>query len=127
MHLRENACMLQYFICSVQIGSGCVLGRSVSLAPGVVLKKSIIGKHVKLGENVRIINSIIMDHTTIESRSVPHSVWPGVRCWPSSCVVRCQIQDSIICNNVIIEANCSVQSSRLGGRYKLVARCEDVR
>jgi NDP-sugar pyrophosphorylase family protein len=50
----------------VQLGAGSLVAEGLKVADGLIsIKRSIIGKNVKLGSNVRIADSIIMDHVTI--------------------------------------------------------------
>ena len=48
------------------IGNDCVVSDFVQIKPKSVIKKSVIGKYVTIGENCRIVNSIILDNCVIE-------------------------------------------------------------
>jgi len=84
-----------------QIAAECVVGESTTIAERCGVMKSTIGKHCKIGNNVKIRNSIIMDYVTI--------------------MEGCTIQNSIICNRVYMKEKCSIQDCQVGVSYNFVA------
>lgn len=53
------------------MGKDCLVGTGLQPGDKVTLKRgTVIGNYCKLGNNVKIINSVIMDHVTIEDKFV---------------------------------------------------------
>jgi NDP-sugar pyrophosphorylase family protein len=64
---------------SVQMGAGSLVCEGLKAAEGLIsIKRSIIGKHVKLGSNVKIADSIIMDNVSINNEYV--TTMPSCHC-----------------------------------------------
>lgn len=58
---------------NVQLGAGSLVCEGLKASDGLIsIKRSIIGKNVKLGSNVKIADSIIMDHVTINNELSHH-------------------------------------------------------
>jgi len=85
-----------------QVGPECVVGMSCVMGPKGSIKKSIIGKHTKIGKGVKIINSVIMDYVTIGED--------------------CLIQNSIVCNEVRIGDGCQLNTCSIGKGYNMEAK-----
>lgn len=49
-----------------QIGTECVVSDSTTIGDRCGVKKSIIGKHCIIGNNVKIANSVLLDHVTVK-------------------------------------------------------------
>jgi NDP-sugar pyrophosphorylase family protein len=49
-----------------QIGTECVVSDGTTVGDRSSVKKSIIGKHCQIGNNVKIINSVLLDHVTVK-------------------------------------------------------------
>jgi len=80
-----------------QVGPECVVGAKTIIGERCSVKKSNIGKNCKIGHNVKIVNSVLMDGITIADKSI--------------------IQNSIICNNVIIDADSDIKDCQVGVGY----------
>jgi translation initiation factor eIF-2B subunit gamma len=48
------------------VGTECVVGEGTSIGAKCSIKKSIIGRRCNIGNNVKIVNSVIMDFVTIK-------------------------------------------------------------
>jgi NDP-sugar pyrophosphorylase family protein len=65
------------------VGPYCMLGDGSTLGERCSIKRSVVGRHCRIGSNVKIINSVVMNYVTVEDGSL--------------------IQNSIICSNVILQ------------------------
>jgi len=57
--------------CLPQVVSKSVLSEQLAtmkLGSNTSIKKSIIGRHCKIGDGVKIINCILLDHVTIDEK-----------------------------------------------------------
>ena len=55
-------------VLKTQVGPDSLLGDSVKIQEKASIKKSIIAQHCSIGKAARIINSILMDHVSIEDK-----------------------------------------------------------
>jgi NDP-sugar pyrophosphorylase family protein len=62
----------------------CVYGDNLTVADDVVIERTVIGRHCRIGKGARIKNSIILDHVTIEDAA--------------------NLQNCLICANGLIKA-----------------------
>ncbi|GAM17076.1 hypothetical protein SAMD00019534_002510 [Acytostelium subglobosum LB1] len=93
---KNNYIDVKAQVAPTSVGADCVIGTESILGPKCSVKKSIIGKHCKFGQSVRIENAIIMDYVTIEDH--------------------CGISGSIIGNNVYIKTK-SVKDSQIASGF----------
>jgi translation initiation factor eIF-2B subunit gamma len=49
-----------------QVGTECVVSDSTTIGDRCGIKKSVIGKHCVIGNNVKIANSVLLDHVTVK-------------------------------------------------------------
>lgn len=95
---------------SAQLGSKTTVGQQCMLDEGSILgdkcsvKRSVIGRHCRIGSNVKIVNSVVMNHVTIEDG--------------------CFIQGSVICNNVHIQDRVILKDCQVGAGYILTTGSE---
>ncbi|SBO24917.1 translation initiation factor EIF-2B gamma subunit, putative [Plasmodium knowlesi strain H] len=66
----------------------CIISSQFEHEENVILKKSVLGKNVRIKKNSSVNRSIFMDNIIISEN--------------------CHIQNSIICKNVVIEDNCKL-------------------
>jgi translation initiation factor eIF-2B subunit gamma len=76
------------------VGPQCMLGEGSTLEEKCSVKKSVVGRHCRIGSNVKIINSVVMDYVTVEDG--------------------CTIQNSVICSNVNLQERCSLKDCQVG-------------
>lgn len=75
------------------VGPQCMLGEGSTLEDKCSVKKSVVGRHCRIGSNVKIINSVVMNYVTVEDG--------------------CTIQNSIICSNVNLQERCSLKDCQV--------------
>jgi translation initiation factor eIF-2B subunit gamma len=76
------------------VGPQCMLGEGSTLEEKCSVKKSVVGRLCRIGSNVKIINSVVMDYVTVEDG--------------------CTIQNSVICSNVNLQERCSLKDCQVG-------------
>jgi len=89
---------------SKNIGSDCVVGKSLRAGDKSSVKRSIVGEHCEIGNGAKVVNSIVMKHVTIEE---------GV-----------QVSNCVICDNVTIGANSVLKDSVVGHGCRVEKRTE---
>lgn len=50
---------------SAQIGGDVLIGDSSRVGERTTIKRSVVGAHCIIGKNVRVINSVLMDHVQL--------------------------------------------------------------
>ncbi|KAK8926318.1 hypothetical protein KSP39_PZI018089 [Platanthera zijinensis] len=98
LHPKEKLFMM------VQVGPHCMLDGGSKLGDKCSVKRSVIGRHCRIGSNVKIVNSVVMNHVTIEDG--------------------CFIQGSVICNNVQIQERVVLKDCQVGEGYILTSGSE---
>jgi len=88
------------------IGAGCIIAAGCTVGDKNTLKRSVMGRSVHLGRDVKVINSVLMD---------------GVRVGDGA-----HIQGSILCAGVRVEPHASLRDCQVGAGY-LVAEGQDHR
>nr|GLL26735.1 translation initiation factor eIF-2B subunit gamma [Ipomoea trifida] len=68
------------------------------------VKKSIIGRHCRIGSNVKVVNSVVMNHVTIGDG--------------------CSIQGSVICSNVQLQERVVLRDCQVGAGFVVTAGSE---
>jgi len=63
------------------------------------VKKTIIGKHCTVGNNVKLVNCIVHNHVTIKDN--------------------CTITGCVLCNNAYIGEDCGITNCQVGVKYNL--------
>lgn len=88
----------------VIVGSDCAVGVGVEYEKDqqTTLKRCNVGNHCKIGKNVKLIESVIMDHVTIGAG--------------------CTIKNSIVCANATIGPKISLTNCQVGHSYDLTER-----
>ncbi|KAF3322570.1 translation initiation factor eIF-2B subunit gamma [Carex littledalei] len=82
-------------------GGQCIIAEGTVLGDKCSVKRSVIGRHCRIGSNVKIVNSIVMNHVTIEDN--------------------CTIQGSVISSNVQIQERASLKDCQVGAGYVITA------
>lgn len=49
----------------LQVGGECLVAQGTTLGEKTSVKRSIVGKHCKIGDKCKIANSVIMDYVTV--------------------------------------------------------------
>lgn len=86
----------QYLAKDVTLGRDCVLdedvvaGSNTVIGDGTFISHSVIGNGCKIGSNVRLENAYLWDGVTVEDN--------------------CSVTFSILCNNVLVKADSTIQS-----------------
>ncbi|EMS55478.1 Translation initiation factor eIF-2B subunit gamma [Triticum urartu] len=80
-----------------QVGPQCMLAEGSQLGDKCGVKRSVIGRHCRIGSNVKIVNSVVMNHVVIEDG--------------------CHIQGSVICNNVQLQERAVLKDCQVGAGY----------
>lgn len=86
------------------VGPQCMLDEGSKLGDKCSVKRSVIGRHCRIGSNVKIFNSVVMNHVTIEDG--------------------CFIQGSVICSNVQLQERVVLKDCQVGAGYVLTAGSE---
>uniref|UniRef100_A0A0E0PXF2 Translation initiation factor eIF2B subunit gamma n=1 Tax=Oryza rufipogon TaxID=4529 RepID=A0A0E0PXF2_ORYRU len=86
------------------IGPQCMLAEGSQLGDKCSVKRSVIGRHCRIGSNVKIVNSVVMNHVVIEDG--------------------CHIQGSVICNNVQLQERAVLKDCQVGAGYIVTASSE---
>ncbi|KAK8950214.1 hypothetical protein KSP40_PGU009764 [Platanthera guangdongensis] len=86
------------------VGPHCMLDGGSKLGDKCSVKRSVIGRHCRIGSNVKIVNSVVMNHVTVEDG--------------------CFIQGSVICNNVQIQERVVLKDCQVGEGYILTSGSE---
>ncbi|CAK9883255.1 unnamed protein product [Sphagnum jensenii] len=86
------------------VGPYCMLGDGSTLGERCSIKRSVVGRHCRIGSNVKIINSVVMNYVTVEDGSL--------------------IQNSIICSNVILQERSMLKDCQVGPGYVVGPRME---
>ncbi|KAL3137832.1 hypothetical protein ABBQ38_005086 [Trebouxia sp. C0009 RCD-2024] len=89
------------------VSAGCIVGKGSILGDRCSVKRSIIGSTCKLGNSVKIVSSIVMDNVIVEDGS--------------------HIQNSIVCSESHLQAQCSVRDCKVGPGFNLAegSECRD--
>ncbi|KAH0462449.1 hypothetical protein IEQ34_010024 [Dendrobium chrysotoxum] len=86
------------------VGPQCMLDEGSKLGDKCSVKRSVIGRHCRIGSNVKIFNSVVMNHVTIEDG--------------------CFIQGSVICNNAQLQERVVLKDCQVGAGYVLTVGSE---
>ncbi|XP_068662946.1 uncharacterized protein [Aristolochia californica] len=86
------------------VGPNCMLGEGSQLGDKCSVKRSVIGCHCRIGSNVKIANSVVMNYVTIEDG--------------------CSIQGSVICSNVNLQERVVLKDCQVGAGYVITAGSE---
>uniref|UniRef100_A0A0A8XPJ5 Pco144592a n=1 Tax=Arundo donax TaxID=35708 RepID=A0A0A8XPJ5_ARUDO len=81
-----------------------MLAEGSQLGDKCSVKRSVIGRRCRIGSNVKIVNSVIMNHVVIEDG--------------------CHIQCSVICNNVQLQERAVLKDCQVGAGYVVTAGSE---
>ncbi|XP_044430090.1 translation initiation factor eIF-2B subunit gamma isoform X3 [Triticum aestivum] len=79
------------------VGPQCMLAEGSQLGDKCGVKRSVIGRHCRIGSNVKIVNSVVMNHVVIEDG--------------------CHIQGSVVCNNVQLQERAVLKDCQVGAGY----------
>ncbi|KAK9828728.1 hypothetical protein WJX72_001741 [[Myrmecia] bisecta] len=88
------------------VGAGCIIGPATILSDKCSVKRSVIGGSCKLGTNVKVLNSVIMDSVTIEEG--------------------CHLQNTVVCAGAHLKAKSTLNKCIVGPDY-IVAETSDLR
>ncbi|XP_008808583.1 translation initiation factor eIF-2B subunit gamma [Phoenix dactylifera] len=86
------------------VGPQCMLAEGSQLGDKCSVKRSIIGRHCRIGSNVKIVNSVVMNHVTIEDG--------------------CLVQGSVICSNVHLQERVVLKDCQVGAGYVVTSGSE---
>ncbi|ONK55435.1 uncharacterized protein A4U43_UnF3340 [Asparagus officinalis] len=86
------------------VGPHCMLAECSTLGDKCSVKRSVIGRHCRIGSNVKIVNSVVMNHVTVEDG--------------------CLIQGSIICSNVQLQERVILKDCQIGPGYVVTSGSE---
>uniref|UniRef100_M8CTP6 Translation initiation factor eIF2B subunit gamma n=1 Tax=Aegilops tauschii TaxID=37682 RepID=M8CTP6_AEGTA len=89
--------VLPYLVKSQLVGPQCMLAEGSQLGDKCGVKRSVIGRHCRIGSNVKIVNSVVMNHVVIEDG--------------------CHIQGSVVCNNVQLQERAVLKDCQVGAGY----------
>jgi hypothetical protein len=59
-----------FLACLLKVGPDSMIDEGVTIGDRCSIKRSIIGKHCSIADNVKISNSVIMDHVILEAGCV---------------------------------------------------------
>uniref|UniRef100_A0A1D1YKE7 Translation initiation factor eIF2B subunit gamma n=1 Tax=Anthurium amnicola TaxID=1678845 RepID=A0A1D1YKE7_9ARAE len=86
------------------VGQHCMIAEGSQMGDKCNVKRSVIGRHCRIGSNVKIVNSVVMDHVSIEDG--------------------CTVQGSVICSNVQMQEGCALRDCQVGAAYVVAAGSE---
>lgn len=86
------------------VGPHCMLGEGSQLGDKCSVKRSVVGRHCRIGSNVKIMNSVLMNYVTVEDGSV--------------------IQGCIISSNVHLQERANLRDCQVGAGYVVGAGAE---
>ncbi|KAG1327740.1 translation initiation factor eIF-2B subunit gamma [Cocos nucifera] len=86
------------------VGPQCMLAEGSQMGDKCSVKRSIIGRHCRIGSNVKIVNSVVMNHVTIEDG--------------------CLVQGSVICSNVHLQERVVLKDCQVGAGYVVTSSSE---
>ncbi|KAH6814276.1 transferases/nucleotidyltransferase [Perilla frutescens var. frutescens] len=86
------------------VGPQCMLDEGSQMGDKCSVKKSVIGRHCRIGSNVKIVNSVVMNHVSIADG--------------------CSIQGSIICSNVQLQERAVLKDCQVGAGFVVTAGSE---
>ncbi|KAL6516386.1 hypothetical protein OROGR_019691 [Orobanche gracilis] len=86
------------------VGPQCMLGEGSEMGDKCSVKKSVIGRHCRIGSNVKIVNSVVMNYVTIGDG--------------------CSIQGSTICSNVQLQERAMLKDCQVGAGFVVTAGSE---
>ena len=91
------------------VASACMVGRGSSLGDKCSVKRSVLGANCRLGSNVKIINSVLMDSVVVDDS--------------------CHVQNSIVCSGAHLQvwrtARCSEVVEPVGIGVILLSNGDD--
>ncbi|KAL6879666.1 hypothetical protein ACP4OV_012325 [Aristida adscensionis] len=86
------------------IGPHCMLAEGSQLGDKCSVKRSVIGRHCRIGSNVKIVSSVVMNHVVIDDG--------------------CHIQGSVVCNNVQLQERAVLKDCQVGAGYVVTTGSE---
>ncbi|KAJ6310181.1 hypothetical protein OIU76_014997 [Salix suchowensis] len=86
------------------VGPHCMLWEGSQMGDKCSVKRSVIGRHCRIGSNVKVVNSVIMDHVTIGDG--------------------CSIQGSVICSNAQLQERSVLKDCQVGAGFVITAGSE---
>lgn len=82
---------------SFKYSPSCVYGENMTTAEDVIIRNSVIGRHCRFGKSAKIINSVILDHVSVEEGAT--------------------IRDSIVGSDSVIHSNSEFSQCIIVPRY----------
>ncbi|XWS52647.1 hypothetical protein CRYUN_Cryun11dG0088800 [Craigia yunnanensis] len=86
------------------VGPHCMLGEGSEIGDKCQVKRSVIGRHCRIGSHVKVVNSVVMNHVTICDG--------------------CIIQGSVICSNVQLQERVVLKDCQVGAGFVVTAGSE---
>ncbi|BBN08773.1 translation initiation factor eIF-2B subunit gamma [Marchantia polymorpha subsp. ruderalis] len=86
------------------VGPYCLVGEGSEMGDKCRIKRSVVGRHCRIGSNVTIVNSVIMDYVTIQDF--------------------CSIQSSVVCSNALLQERSSLKDCQVEASYQVEANQE---
>lgn len=81
-----------------------MLGEGSQMGDKCSVKRSVIGRHCRIGANVKVVNSVVMNHVTIGDF--------------------CSIQGSVICSNVQLQERAILKDCQVGAGFVVTSGSE---
>ncbi|KAM5577923.1 hypothetical protein ABKV19_008314 [Rosa sericea] len=86
------------------VGPHCMLGEASIMGDKCSVKRSVIGRHCRIGSNVKVVNSVVMNHVTIADG--------------------CTIQNSVVCSNVQLQDRVVLKDCQVGANFVVTTGSE---
>ncbi|PNT56917.1 hypothetical protein POPTR_001G271800v4 [Populus trichocarpa] len=86
------------------VGPHCMLWEGSQMGDKCSVKRSVIGRHCRIGSNVKVVNSVVMNHVTIGDG--------------------CSIQGSVICSNAQLQERAVLKDCQVGAGFVVTAGSE---
>ncbi|KAG5222984.1 hypothetical protein OIU76_020335 [Salix suchowensis] len=86
------------------VGPHCMLWEGSQMGDKCSVKRSVIGRHCRIGSNVKVVNSVVMNHVTIGDG--------------------CSIHGSVICSNAQLQERAVLKDCQVGAGFVVTAGSE---
>lgn len=116
------------------MSSDCAIGASVRIGERNQIKRSNIGRGCTIGDSVKIINSVLMDHVTVQdgcgARGGVRRPARGLRRTADVSHARrcrCCIVNTVICNGALVGSQSSLRDCIVGAQVQIQPKCASPR
>jgi translation initiation factor eIF-2B subunit gamma len=80
-----------------KVTNNCCIGNGTKIGAKATIESSVIGKHCQIGDNVKLVGCVLMDHVIVESGS--------------------QLSNSVVCPSAHISSNSTITDCSIGPTF----------